>query len=333
MKGKQFHKATMASACKQIESFRVSSLYGNDSSLIPSIKKISREDYIKKLIEKRPVDLINALLPQIETTENVVDVTIQRDVAPDDVRIHPLIASAKVSNFDRITKVELNSFGLNQGSGDLVNEINDSSLILRMFQINSFNCHVLLNGYLDGSVRDLDVIVEEGLKASIEITGLIKNGNYGSWVGCLVDGFLELEAGNENMCMLNMYRALEGFVTTLHDDIIFEFVCSRGREDDVFKSNIRSFANPKKSLRNKLRHLLGFFEMGKKSEGFKELNVLINKSFEGMTYVRNSLAHGGISTDYKISEFVYNVLTMIFSIVCYRDLANSAWEEFILLPE
>lgn len=294
-----------------------------------------KSEVIIDILEKNPTSMMNYILPYITTKSIIEPIYLQSN--DEDWRYDykcNIYSNFKVDTFSKITHMELSEYGIVEGDGEnkiYENYNTEFEINLDVGYFNKYSGEGSLIGKFTGGGDMLMALDYSHIEAELYVTGLEKDTECPSWIDYLIEGCLEIENKNNKMAFLNIFASFDNFINDIHEDIFEYYIddygkCTNENVKREMKEKIRLFSNKEKKLRNKRINILN--EIGfKKGEEFNKCITMLDK----YTEQRDKIAHGGIFEDtYKIGEVIYNILTIMFSILSNEDFAKNQWASIVI---
>lgn len=213
--------------------------------------------------------------------------------------------------------------------------------------INLFEKSVFLDGEFK-RVNNISIWDVEYMEIFVGFDAYGVDKNIPLYLNYIIDGCINHKYNNETIAFFNLYAALNNFIEVIYNDT-FNFYIEKYSyykeyieelyseeydeikqklvmkyTDEFLKEKIRKFSNERiKLIDGKLKAVTE--ELGL----YNKLKELIKKMKE-LDLHRNEIAHGDeLTIDINFGEILYDVLSIIFSIIRGDDLANNDLTDLI----
>ncbi|MBF4258700.1 hypothetical protein EAY27_02880 [Vibrio anguillarum] len=292
----------------------------------------NNDDLIKEVLSTNPLLLIETTIPLIRVHKQVVECTSAREIGDLDrfSSSFGVFLDGQVKGFSRLTGLDIDEYGIKDSDTDIYNEldlladVNDSSLSLSLHDFSRFNGKFTLVGSFQGDPYDFDIMLTNKIFVKAKFWGVPSNIDSPSWVEYLIDATINYMNHDYKMAALNYFSAYESFVSTIHDEFIFERFARKALKTDDEFNDARKFSQNRKRLSAKATDVakyLGLFD--------QNLKRVINKLAD-YADKRNLIAHGTTTTlDFDVSDMAYYILTFIYTIGYRDNVLSNDWKNVI----
>lgn len=226
-------------------------------------------------------------------------------------------------------------------------EIEDVSFVKYQFKnINLFDKTVFLEGQFE-RIDNISIWDAENIGVVIKFDAYGVDENIPMFFMYIVEACINHRYNNDTMAFFNIFAGLNNFIDTIYQEtfnfyvenydhymkFIAEWYDEETKEDrevalkcadDYLKSKIKQFSNLyKKLIKGKLT------EVSKEIGIFKSIENLIMRMKE-LEEHRNEIGHGDkLTMNIDFGEVLYDVLTLIFSILRRENVDDNVWEYLI----
>lgn len=242
-----------------------------------------------------------------------------------------LQTSLKIKKFSRIIDVNIDNHGVKlEDENDVENlqlissNPHEWNVNLDISNFNKYTGEVLIFGTLSGSEHN-HVLYDNNYTIVLSVEGLKNDSTHPIWAESLIDGYLELQNGNNKNAFLNFFASSDYLINFLHE-LIFEYylkeISSNGINDDV-KKKIRKLSNKRQRLQDKLLNI------------GDELNIDIKKincykKWVQFTSIRDTIAHGGkYVCSYDLKEVLIDIITLIMTLLSGVNIEEKGWKNVV----
>ncbi|WP_199479036.1 hypothetical protein [Vibrio harveyi] len=295
----------------------------------------SNEEIIKDVLKLNPLLLVETTFPLIRVSNQVIECDSAREIGEVDRYSHSfgVFFDGKISNFTRLTGLDISEYGIkddpNSESIDyeqvcLTNELNDSKIYLKMHDFNRFTGEFTLIGNFDGVYDDYDILLYNKLFVKATFWGIPSNINSPAWIEYLIDATINYMNGDHKMAALSYFSAYENFVSTIHDQFIFERYARRALKTTEEFTEARKFAQNRKRLAAKSTDVAKYLDMFD-----DDLKRVINK-LSGYADKRNEIAHGTTTTlNFDVVDMAYHILVYMYTVGYREKVLQNDWKGII----
>lgn len=292
----------------------------------------SNEEIIKDILKVNPLLLVETTFPLIRVFRKVIECASSREIG--DVDRHSssfgVFFDGEIEGFTRLTGLDIDEYGINEAEGSnyelvsLISEFNDSRLNLSLHDYNRFTGKFSLIGNFQGVSHDYDILLYNKMCVKANFWGLPSSVDNPAWIEYLIDAAINYSNNDHKMAALNYFSAYESFVSTIHDQFIFERFARTALKTPQEFVEARKFSQNRKRLAAKSSDVANYLDLFD-----DDLKRVVNK-LAGYADKRNLIAHGSATTiDFDVVEMAYNILVYMYTIGYRINILQDDWKGII----
>lgn len=230
--------------------------------------------------------------------------------------------SIEIKGFSRVIDVFIKDHGVSIEGADELSSFNNGewNVEIDIANFNKYTGNVLVNGIFKGSDYN-HIVFDNDYTIKFSVEGLKNNATHPIWTEPLIDGYLELESGNEKNAFLNLFASTDYLINYLHE-LVFEYYLkqvSPKKINNDLKEKIRLFSNKRQRLQNKLINVGEALDIN-----IKQMDCY--KKWLEFTNIRDGIAHGGkFKCPYDLKDVLINIITLIMTLLSGTNIEEKGW--------
>ena len=314
---------------------------------LPYNDSATNKEKIIGALSHHPLNIMNILISYIKNENYTKEAHLIIDSENYKSRSEfPFELCIKIEDFSILTYV--GKPNLTIFSSDKVEVADYVDVVINNDRYNHLSGEIFLKGKFSyNSEVDSLILFDDYLEKYIEIdvSGLLKNDNIPSWIQYLIEGCINLEYKNKKMAFFNIFAAFDNFIELMNKKIFDYYVeyyyehiktyktynPSWKQEEleevkEYLKDKIKKYGKETRRIEDKLRDPLKEIEISGNNLNFKDMFSLVGK-FSAIEKMRNTIGHGSkVEDDIDVGSALYIVLTIILSVLLYRDMESNQWK-------